>query len=114
MVKGWSITQLKEFCVEEGIEWKFSTPVAPHQNGCTEALLKSCKIALKKAIGDQKLTPFELYTVLLEAANLVNQRPIGRMPNDPNDGSYLCPNYMLLGRASSAVPQGPFKETRNP
>ena len=28
-------------------------------------------------------------------------------PSSPEDGTYLCPND-LLGRASSAVPQGPF------
>ena len=50
----------------------------------------------------------------MEAANLVNQSPIGRIPNDPDDGSYICPNDILLGRATPAVPQGPFKETRNP
>ncbi len=43
---------------------------APHQNGCAEALVKSAKISLKKAIGEQILTPFELYTCLLEVANL--------------------------------------------
>ena len=77
-------------------------------------MVKSVKKALKKAIGDTVLSPFELHTCLLEAANLVNQRPIGRVPNDPNDGSYLCPNDILLGRCSSKVPQGPFRETKNP
>ena len=94
--------------------WKFTTPVSPHQNGCAEALVKSFKLALKKAIGKQVLTPFELCTCLLEEADLVNQRPIGRIPNDPDDGSYICPNDILLGRASSQVPQGPFRETENP
>ena len=46
-------------------------------------------------------------------ANLVNQRPIGRIPNDPDDVSYVCLNEMLLGRATSHVPQDPFKETNN-
>lgn len=105
---------VQEFCGEKGMQWKFITPGAPHQNGCAEALVKSCKRALKKAVGSQTLKPFELYTVLLEVANLVNQRPIGRIPNDPDDGSYICPNDILLGRASSEVPQGPFKETKNP
>ena len=40
-------------------------------------------MALKKAIGEQMLAPFELYTCLLEVANHVNQRPIGPIPNDP-------------------------------
>ena len=114
MIRGWSDQELQEFCAERGTKWRFITAAAPHQNGCAEALVKSCKIALKKAIGHQVLTPFELYTCLQEIANLVNQRPIGRIPTDPDDGAYLCPNDMLLGRASSLVPQGPVKETRNP
>ena len=96
------------------MKWQFTTPSAPHQNGCSEAMVKTVKKALKKAIGDTVLTPFELYTCLLEVANLVNQRPIGRIPNDPDDGAYLCPNDILLGRASSTVPQGPFRRTENP
>ena len=96
------------------MKWQFTTPSAPHQNGCSEAMVKTVKKALKKAIGDTVLTPFELYTYLLEVANLVNQRPIGRIPNDPDDGAYLCPNDILLGRASSTVPQGPFRRTENP
>ena len=114
LIKGWDIEKLCEFSAEKGIKWQFTTPASPHQNGCAEALVKSCKMALKKAIGEQVLTPFELYTCLLEVANLVNQRPIGRIPNDPDDGSYLCPNDILLGRSSSRVPQGPFRETKNP
>ena len=114
MLEGLDQEQLKDFCAEKGTKWIFTTPAAPHQNGCAEALVKTCKAALKKAIGDQTLTPFELYTCLLEAGNLVNQRPIGRVPNDPDDGAYLCPNDMLLGRATSEVPQGPFRETANP
>ena len=84
------------------------------KNGCAEALVKGTKKALKKAVGEQVLTPFELYTCLLEVANLMSQRPIGRIPNDPDDSSYLYPNDMLLGRATSMVPQGPLRETRNP
>ena len=114
MVKGLDQDQLREFGAEKGIQWIFTTPAAPHQNGCAESLVKSCKNALKKAIGEQVLTPLELYTCLLEAGNLVNQRPIGRVPNDPDDGAYLCPNDILLGRATPEVPQGPFKDTANP
>ena len=114
MIEGWQKEKLKEFAAEKGIKWQFITPTAPHQNGCAEAMVKSCKRAIKKAIGDNKLTPFELYTCFLEIANLINQRPIGRVSTDPNEGTYLCPNDILLGRASSKIPQGPFRETRDP
>ncbi|XP_068709580.1 uncharacterized protein [Montipora foliosa] len=113
IIGGWDVEQLKEFNAEKGMKWQFATPEAPHQNGCAESLVKSTKIALKRATGEQVLTPFEFYTCLLEVANLINQRPIGRIPNDPDDGSYLCPKHMLLGRSSSTIPQGPFRETNN-
>ena len=35
----------------------------------------------------------ELYTCLLEVANLMNQRPIGRITNDPDDGLYLSQRH---------------------
>ena len=76
MLEGWNKSQLKEFCADRGMKWQFTTPSAPHQNGCSEAMVKTVKKALKKAIGDTVLTPFDLYTCLLEVANLVNQRPI--------------------------------------
>ena len=44
----------------------------------------------------------------------MNQRPIGPVSNYPDDGKYLCPNNMLLGRATSEVLQGPFNDTKNP
>ena len=114
MIQGWDKKELKEYSAEKGMEWRFITPTAPHHNGCAEAMVKSTKRALKIAIGEQILTPFELLTCLFEVSNLLNQRPIGRIPNDPDDGCFLCPNDILLGRASTVVPQGPFRETKNP
>ena len=50
MIKGWDKNQLKEYCADRGITWQFTTPLAPHQNGVSESMVKSCKIAIKKAI----------------------------------------------------------------
>ena len=55
---------LKELSAEKGMKWQIPTPAAPYQNGCAESLVKSTKIALKRGIGEQVLTPFELYTCL--------------------------------------------------
>ena len=60
------------------------------------------------------MTFSELQTVCFEAANLINERPIGRHPTSPDDESYLCPNDLLLGRSTSRVPSGPFVQTNNP
>ena len=71
MIKGWDENELKEFCASHGMKWQFIMPLAPYQNGCSEGMVKSVKIALKKAIGEAMLTPFELYTCLLEVAKPV-------------------------------------------
>jgi len=91
-------------------EWKFSPPDGPWYNGATESLVKSVKRALSAAIGETVLQFSELQTAMFEAAELVNERPIGAHPDTPDQGVYLCPNDLLLGRASSKVPQGPFLE----
>ena len=112
IIKGLSFDQLVAYGAE-GVSWKFSAPDAPWQNGCAEALIKSLKKCLIHTIGEHVLTRSEMLTVAFEAANMLNERPIGRHPSSPEDGHYLCPNDFLLGRASSRVPQGLFKENTN-
>lgn len=114
VTKGWKWEELKAFGTVEGFQWEFTTADAPWQNGVSEALVKSVKRAITAAINESILTFSELQTVLFEIANLVNERPIGRHPTSPDDGTYLCPNDLLLGRSTSRVPSGPFKTTSNP
>ena len=73
--------------------------------------MKSVKKAIKGAVGNQVLSFSQMETVLFKAANLVNERPIGRHPQDPYEGAYLSPNHLLLG---SQVPSGPFRASANP
>ena len=115
VIEGLDKDRLREFGAEHGLEWRFTAADAPWQNGCSESLVKSVKTALKGAIGDQVLMFSEFQTVAscFEAANLVNERPIGIHPTDPNDDAYLGPNHLLLGRASARVPSGPFLQTKN-
>ena len=53
------------------------------------------KKSLFFAVGRQKLFILELQTVLFEAANLM-----GTHPTHPDDGCYLSPNEMLLGKSA--------------
>ena len=47
MVQGLDSDQLRIYCTERRIHWMVTTPAAPQQKGCAEAL-KSCKRALRK------------------------------------------------------------------
>ena len=104
----WHDIQQRCLTTGNGTEWNFSPASAPWYNGAVEALVKSVKKALNVSVGENILSFSELQTCMFEASELVNQRPIGNHPTDPSDGVYLSPNDLLLGRASSCIPQGPF------
>ena len=110
IIKDLNWEEIRDYGLEQGTEWIFSPADAPWYNGATEALVKSTKRALNAMVGESIFTFSGLQTALFEAAQLVNQRPIGIHPSKPDDGSYLCPNDLLLGRATSHIPQGPFNE----
>ena len=104
-------TEIQAFGHKNGTEWDFSPGDSPWYNGAVEALVKSVKRALLSIIdSDTIMSPLELQTAMYQAAQLVNQRPIGRHPKKPEEGTYLTPNDLLLGRSSPDIPQGPYKE----
>jgi hypothetical protein len=104
-VKGIDQTQLEDYGADNGFKWEFTDPNAPWKNGCAEALIKSAKRAITTTIGEQVMMYSELQTVFYEIANLMNERPIGKVSPDPDDGKYLCPNDLLLGRATARISQ---------
>ena len=65
-------------------------------------LAKSVVKSLMKAIGMQVLSLNEMNTLLAEATQLINKRPIGLKPNEKVDCAYLSPNSLLLGRNSDS------------
>lgn len=111
IITGLDEKAIVSFGAENSFDWKFCSPDAPWQNGCAEALIKSVKKSLKIAIGSQVFSFSEMQTVLTETSNLVNERPIGRHPTSVEDGSYLSPNDLLLGRSNNRVPNDTFDVT---
>ena len=83
---------------------------APWENGISEAMVKQVKRNLVMAVGTHILTFEELQTILFEAANLLNERPIGTKTKNPDEGAYLCPNDLVMGRSRSATPAAEFNE----
>ena len=103
MVEGW--------CAKRSISWKFVPPQAQHMNGVTESLIRSTKNILKQTLDGKRLTYAETQTVLHEAAQTLNCRPLGiysRPGSDPLNGGPITPNHLLLGRATTCIPDQKF------
>ena len=113
IIAGIDVKAITEFGASKSFDWVFTTPDAPWQNGCAESLIKSVKKALTIVVGDQVLSFSEMQTVLFESGDLVNGRPIGRHPTATDDGTYLSPNDLLLGRSSKEIPNMMFNNSKN-
>lgn len=58
------------------IIWQFSAPAAPWWGGFWERLIGLLKNLLKRTMGAARLTLEQLYTLIVECENIMNQRPL--------------------------------------
>lgn len=90
-----------------GIEWKFNRPGNPEAGGVWERLVQSVKRVLEVTL--QEVTP-EVETLrahLIEAANIINSRPLTHIPVDPEDDDPLTPNHFLVGGSNLTTVPNP-------
>ncbi|GFW95602.1 integrase catalytic domain-containing protein [Trichonephila clavipes] len=73
---------LAAYFTEEGIEWNFIPPRAPHMGGLWEAGIKSVKYHLKRALGRSRLIYEEFETVIIQVEGILNSRPLTPISND--------------------------------
>jgi len=98
-------TALRLFASEEGVEFVFTPPRAPHFGGLWESAVKLAKHHLVRSVGNANISVSEMTTVLCKVEAVLNSRPIGANSNDPNDVCALTPGHLLVGRAIRSLPQ---------
>ena len=81
-------TQLEGLATDAGFKWKISPANSPWRQGKCEVRIKCLKRLLIISIGSRRITPLELQTVLYEAANLSNERPLGLHKKPNFDGAF--------------------------
>lgn len=96
---------------QEGIEWSFNPPSAPHFGGLWESAVKSVKFHVVRVIGEQILTYEELNTVFVQIEAILNSRPLCAMSNDPNDLNSLTPGHFLTMEPLTTVPDSNLMHT---
>ncbi|UYV85114.1 hypothetical protein LAZ67_X004615 [Cordylochernes scorpioides] len=79
--------QLKELAAvlaNDGTEWRFNPPGAPHFGDLWEAGVKALKYHMRRIIGNNLLTYEELLTVLVQIESCLNSRPLYSMKGREN------------------------------
>ncbi|XP_065095608.1 uncharacterized protein LOC135717445 [Ochlerotatus camptorhynchus] len=77
-------------------KWSFIPPGAPHMGGAWERLVQSVKTAMVEAYSEGKLDDEGLQTLVVEAENMVNSRPLTYLPLESEEAEALTPNHFLL------------------
>jgi len=89
----------------DGMQWHFIPPAAPHFGGLWEAGVKSFKYHLRRVIGFRTLSKAEFATILCQIEACLNSRPITALSDDPDDLSALTPGHFLIGRLLLSIPE---------
>nr|CAI5836912.1 unnamed protein product [Callosobruchus analis] len=97
--------------VNDGVEWKFIPPYAPHHGGIWEAAVKSAKLHMKRSIGNSKFTYEEMATLLAQIEAILNSRPLTPLSSEPTDTDALTPAHFLIGRRLTMLPDPNLQDT---
>ncbi len=89
-------SKIGEVLVQKGIKWIVNTPIASHQGGIWERQICTVRKVLNSVLNQQVLDEEGLYTILCEVEAIMNDRPITKASDDPNDLEPLSPNHLLL------------------
>ena len=94
---------VREYLRSENVRWKHQTPRSPWMGGHFERLVRTIKASLATAISRKFLTLEEFSTVVKEAENIVNSRPLTYQSDSTRDVP-LSPSQLAWGRDLTLMP----------
>ncbi|XP_050315358.1 uncharacterized protein LOC126749716 [Anthonomus grandis grandis] len=103
-LKGHSST-ISDKLANQGIQWNFIPPRAPHFGGLWESSVKSVKFHLKRVVGSLSLTFEDFSTIITQIEACLNSRPLCPLSDNPNDPNPLTPAHFLIGEPLTTCPQ---------
>ncbi len=81
-IRTWDWSKVQSEVGTRGAEWHLVPTGAQHFNGQAERMIGLLKPCLERAVAGRRYSYGELATVMAEAAQVVNSRPIARSPED--------------------------------
>ena len=94
---------------KDGVNWRCNPPAGSHHGGVWEHVIRMVRRILSSVLQQQRLDGDGLKTVMCEAEAILNDRPITKLSDDPNDLEPLTPNHILLMKGRSSLPPGLFE-----
>jgi hypothetical protein len=109
-VSSWDFKEVIQWTGKKGIEWILVPTGGQHFNGQAERMIGLIKKQIRRSFEGRKYSHEETITILQEAAQVINGKPLGLNPWP--EGEPLCPQDLLLGRAHPGQPEVKFETGR--
>ena len=81
-IQQWNQENIENFCNQKGIQWLFNSPNTSHCGGAWERMIRSTRKVLRALMKEQVVCDEVLSTVMAEAMNILNSRPLTRNSNE--------------------------------
>jgi len=94
---------VRAYCDQNRIEWRFNLPKAPWWGGFFERMVGTVKRCLRKVLGSARLKYDELLTCLVEIEGTINSRPLTYEYDDAGV-EFLTPSHLIFGRRLTSLP----------
>ena len=90
----------------QNVDWTFDPPLASNHGGVWEHMIRVFRRVLLALLTSSRIMTDD--TVLCEAENMVNSRPLTKSSDDVNDENALTPNHLLMMESNESFPWGMF------
>lgn len=109
-ISAWNIHRIERELLQAGVQWNFNPPSGSHFGGAWERIIRMVRNILCSVLRQQTLDDESFHTILCEVESILNDRPITKLSDDPNDLEALTPNHLLLMKGKPALPPGLFEK----
>nr|XP_039272262.1 uncharacterized protein LOC120346563 [Styela clava] len=107
-IKSWNNDKLHNYMLNRGVKFIHSPPLASHQGGCWERIIRTVRKVLYALVGERVLDDEGLQTFLCIVERIINNRPITSSSDDAADSPPLTPKMLLTGQLDSSLSPGEF------
>ena len=105
--------EMQQYMAERRVKWHFYVERAPWHGGFIERVVALFKSVFKKVVGQTVLNAGEFRTLVAEAEQVVNSRPLTYLYDNVKEGEPLTPSQLLHGYNLTDLPplgRGGLKE----
>lgn len=110
-IESWNQSKIHNAMLRKGIKWIFNPPAGSHHGRVWERQIRTVRKILNSTLKLQTLDDEGLYTVLCEVENRINDRPLTKSSNDPNDRCYYAQSTIVDENGTCTAPR-PLPERR--